>query len=65
MPDKAIGLVAGSLAGVVHALFFSQLAQEGMPQDMRRDLDVLLLWAVGIGLAGDALNDMAGIAAGE
>lgn len=32
---------------------------------MRRHQDVLRLWAVGIGLAGDALNDMGGLTTGE
>jgi len=62
-PDVAVRLVAGGLTGVVDTFLFGQLAQEGMPQHVRRDFDVLLLRAVGIGLAGDALDDLGPLAA--
>ena len=38
-PDVAVALVAGGLSGVLHALGLGKLAQEHMPQYVRRQLD--------------------------
>ncbi len=56
-PDVAIALVAGGFASIVQAFGLGQLAQEDMPEHVRNDLHVLILWQVGIGLAGDATDN--------
>jgi hypothetical protein len=51
-PDTAIAPMPRELHGVVHPVFIRDVPEQGMPQDMRGDLEVLLRRKVGVGLPG-------------
>jgi hypothetical protein len=55
--------VAGSLASILHAFGFGEFAQKRVPQDMRGDINFLLIGQMRVSLGGDAPDDRGRLAA--